>query len=204
MGLGLQRLSYEGLRQIAEGFLASHHPSRSLPVPIEQIAEGKFGITIIPIPNLQRDFDIDGFISSNFEEISVDEYEYMHREKRTRFTIAHELSHLILHQDILRAHPRNTIADYLAFRASITEDENSWLEWQARCLGGLILAPAAPLKDRFDSARTMAVKAGLDPNSEPTIAHVCDFVSRDFNVSAQVIQYRLWKDKLIAVEFPDS
>lgn len=61
-------LSYQDLRRIAEGFLQQYHPSASIPVPIEEIAEAKLGIDIVPVPGLQEtlrsdDYGVVGFIS---------------------------------------------------------------------------------------------------------------------------------------------
>lgn len=66
-------LSYENIRVHARKFLSKYHPSQKVPVPIEEIIEISFKIDIIPIPGLQQVLEIDGFISSNLKEISVDE-----------------------------------------------------------------------------------------------------------------------------------
>jgi len=42
-------------------------------------------------------------MSSNLKELTVDEYIYNNRLNRYRFTIAHEIGHIIMHADILKA-----------------------------------------------------------------------------------------------------
>ena len=202
MPLNLPRRSYDDLRGEAEGFLAKYHPARTIPVPIEGIIENDFLISIIPIPGLLNEFEIDGFISSNLEAISIDEFIYMRRERRARFTLAHELSHLILHRDIISKRGVATIDQYRRFLGSIEDNEYRWLEWQARCLAGLILAPSQHLRDQLIIAQDKAGSAGLDTTSEPAVEYICESLSNIFNVSTQTIQYRLTKEGLISAEFP--
>jgi len=43
-----------------------------VPVPIEEIVEFGLGINIIPLPGLHVSHEIDGFLSADMTEISVD------------------------------------------------------------------------------------------------------------------------------------
>lgn len=61
---GVRFLSYDLIAQQAEEVLTSFNLKREIPVPIEEIAEFGFKVDIIPIPNLQRDFEVDGYIFS--------------------------------------------------------------------------------------------------------------------------------------------
>jgi hypothetical protein len=61
---GVRFLSYDLIAQKAEEVLTSFNLKREIPVPIEEIAEFGFKVDIIPIPNLQRDFEVDGYIFS--------------------------------------------------------------------------------------------------------------------------------------------
>jgi hypothetical protein len=65
-------LSYEEIRRRADDFLATYHPSRKPPVPIEEIIEFRLRINIVPVAGLRRAFDIDAFTSSDCTEIIVD------------------------------------------------------------------------------------------------------------------------------------
>jgi len=73
------------------------NPTRVIPVPIEEIAEFKLGVNIIPIPNLQKTFEVEGFISSDLQNIYVDQFILYERPTRYRFTLAHEIGHIFLH-----------------------------------------------------------------------------------------------------------
>ena len=82
-------LSKEELRQRAERFLADHHPSRTIPVPIEFIVESRFAMDIVQVPGLQAEFDVVAFVTKDLREIRVDEYIYLNRPNRYRFSLAH-------------------------------------------------------------------------------------------------------------------
>lgn len=51
--------SYEDLRKRADDFLRTRHPSGNIPVPIEEIVEFDFGINIVPVLGLQREFEVE-------------------------------------------------------------------------------------------------------------------------------------------------
>ena len=93
-------LPYDELRARADRFLNQHHRERSIPVPIEEIVEFEFGMDIISLPGLQDSYETVAFITKDMSEICVDEHVMYHRENRYRFSLAHELAHRVLHQDI--------------------------------------------------------------------------------------------------------
>jgi len=84
----------------AESFLEEFHPDNTLPVPIEEIAEKKLGLMILPIANLEVFCEISGTMSKDFKTILIDEKTYENQESRTRFTVAHEIGHFILHKEL--------------------------------------------------------------------------------------------------------
>lgn len=81
--------SYEDIRRRADAFLGTHHAVASIPIPIEEIVEFRLGIDIVPMPGLHRLIETDGFITSDLKEIYVDEFVYVSRPGRYRFTLAH-------------------------------------------------------------------------------------------------------------------
>ena len=94
-------LSYEDINNRAEDFLREHKRNDTLPVDIETIVEFDLGLNIFPFPNLQETFDIEGFISGDLTVIYVDEFIYNHRLSRYRFTLAHEMGHVVFHSDLI-------------------------------------------------------------------------------------------------------
>jgi Zn-dependent peptidase ImmA (M78 family) len=96
------KLSYEDIRRRADDFLLTHHPSHVLPIPIEDIIDLQLRVNIVPVPSLRQAFDIDAFTSSDCTEITVDEAIYNKQPHRYRFSLAHEVGHILLHAAIYR------------------------------------------------------------------------------------------------------
>ena len=92
--------SYDEIRNYANHFLKQYHPCREIPIPIEEIAEFQMGLDIVPVLGMLKNFDVDGFTSSDLSNIYVDEFIYSNRPGRYRFTLAHEVGHIILHKEI--------------------------------------------------------------------------------------------------------
>lgn len=189
-------LNYDALRRIAEDFLGNHHSSRLLPVPIEEIVEFQFKIDIIPMPGLHLNYDVDSFISSDLSEIRVDEYVYESRRSRYRFSLAHELSHRLIHSDVFHEYSFSSIDEWKEALKSIPEKEYRFLEWQASSLGGLILVPPPELADEYCQA-TVKVKAiGIEPTDPIAIDAMENGLAQVFDVSPAVIHKRSEFDKL--------
>jgi len=192
------RLSYEDLRGRADAFLAEHHPRGSIPVPIEQIVEFGFGINIIPIPDLRRDFGTDGFLSAAMTEISVDLRVLERLPARYRFTLAHELGHVVLHGDTLKAVAPASIPDWKVFVRVLADSDREWLEWQAYAFAGLLLVPRDPLARAYRDAVRAADQAGFDLAGNLDVAkhYMATSIAKIFEVSAAVIEKRLVYDAL--------
>ena len=111
--------SYDQLRRVAEDFLAKYHPPGAIPVPIEEIIEFEFGMDIIPIFGLHKSFDIDAFVSRDLTAISVDRHFQENQPGRYRFSLAHELAHVLIHGDIIGQLGYSSIKEWKAIVASI-------------------------------------------------------------------------------------
>lgn len=186
-------LSYEDLRSRAERFLDQYWPSGEIPVDIEHIVDVQYGIDIVAVANLRGVADVDGFLSADGTEIYIDKGVYDHQVLyRYRFTLAHELAHLVLHQSVLAEANFSSPEEWLEFQNAIPEEDRSWLEWQAYALAGLILVPRDPLARRIRDAIEMA-KAGdfmVDLREEAHRSYVATWVGRQFEVSQGVILRR--------------
>ena len=93
-------LPYDSLRTQADDFLSRYYPSGTIPVPIGNIVEFQFGIDIVPIPGLQESFDTDSAISKDLNTIYIDDFVFNNRKRRYHFSLAHELSHKLIHAEI--------------------------------------------------------------------------------------------------------
>lgn len=198
MSLGFKpsRLSYEDLRRIADDFLKEHHPTLTIPIPIEKIVEFTFGIEIIPVVNLQQTWDVDGFISGDMTQITVDQFVMMERENRYRFTLAHEIGHLVMHRDIISAHWPNRIKEYKELISSFPAEDYRWFEYQANAFAGLALVPGSELAKETNKwiAEVRAYTEFEDELLDPIWDRIAGKLAEAFCVSKNVINIRLGKD----------
>lgn len=128
MAIRVPRLSYEGLRGAANRFLTEHGVADQVPVPIEEIVEFGLGVNIIPLPGLHESHEIDGFLSADMTAISVDLHIFESHPTRYGFTLAHEVGHLVLHGEALKAVAPASIADWRTFVCELAEPNREWLE----------------------------------------------------------------------------
>lgn len=202
-------LENEKIVQIAQSFLANHMID-SIPVDIESIIEYQYGMDIIPTPGLRKLIDMDGFITSDFSAIYVDDYVYNEVYNRYRFTLAHEIGHFVIHREILAQFNFDSIDEWKSFVCGLDRRDHSKMEFQAYAFAGLILVPPGSLRDEFfnimpDIKQTVeqAQEAGISrenyiPYAEENIAQQ---LSPIFEVSIAVIKRRISFDQL-TLEIP--
>jgi hypothetical protein len=196
MAVVAPRFTYERLREVAASFLKEHHPSGEIPIPIERIIEFRLHLDIVPVPGLKDEFDVDAFVTSDRTEIRVDRFIQEKRVTRYRFSLAHEVAHLLIHENVFAELKFSTIKEWKAALASIPEDQYDWLEWQAYSLGGLILVPPRPLADLFQTKLEEARRVDIELESadEKLRKIVEDHMGRYLEVSRDVIAKRMQKD----------
>lgn len=183
------------LEQLAADFLNQHHPGLEIPVPIEEIVEFGLGLDIVPEDNLYREFGIEGWLSQDESAIHVDGYQFSNMEQRCRFTLAHEVAHLLLHSDLYKGRSFDSVERWLRFQAGIDEEVLDNLEWQARNLAGRILVPTDPLMEMAQDAldrRRDKIPSDVDPGV--LWGYLAIPLSYKFNVSEQVIEIRFSGD----------
>ena len=208
MHLRLTRHTYDGLARIAAQFLAKHHPKGSVPVPIEEIIEFEFGIHVVPMPGLHEIYGIDGFSADDLTQIYVDQTVFEKRHNRFRFTLAHELSHAVLHRPVYRDLKFTTVEGWKRVVKGIDEKDYAWLEYQADALAGLILVPPAALASLVRNALEKVRRLDLDlqdpVKNEVARSYVASGLAKDFEVSAPVVEIRMGKDGLWPSPHPGS
>lgn len=201
MSLNVQHLTYNQLRAAAEAFLKRYHASKKVPVPIEQIIEFQMGLDIVPLPGLLEAYDVDGFTSSDLLEISVDQFVYEHRPARYRFTLAHEVGHVVLHADLFKAHRFRGIEAWKRFLMDVPELDYSRLEWQAYSFGGLVLVPGDMLQQELKVAAKQVKAQGLLKETDFAKALMVDIMATRFGVSSEVIERRLGYEQIKLASF---
>lgn len=194
-GLKAPFLNYAKLREIAKAVIDRYHASRSLPIPIEEIIEFQFGLDIIPIPGLQRIIEVDAFLSQDLKTIAVDEAVYNGRQRRYRFSLAHELGHLVLHKDIYKELSSNSIVDWKKNIQRLPDKEYSLLEWQAQNFAGLLLIPPEELAREVKRVLATLVKNGNEAESWPYL--IAAELADAFDVSPKSVEIRIEKDGLL-------
>lgn len=193
MNLPIQRLSYARIGEIANDFLTKYHSNLSLPIPIEEIAEQELKIKIVQEMDLKKEYDVEGFLTSDLSTIFIDFNMYMKYENRSRFTIAHEIGHLILHGEIFKDLVINSVEKLNEFSVKLADDEYRWLEYQAYSFASHVLVPRDLL------VNTLNKKLGRLPLREApeVLAPIIGDVSEAFQVSDSVILRRLVKEEIV-------
>ena len=187
----------EDLEALAKRFLAEHHASLEPPVPIEEIVEFDLRLDVVPLPNLYRDFQIESWLSHDMRSIFVDLRQCEEMETRYRFSLAHEVGHLLLHADLYRGSRLASFEDWVVFHERLDPVHRDSMEWQAKSLAGRILVPAAPLLKRaqqlIERARKRLPK-GI--TSEALFGYISVPLTGVFKVHEEVVRIRQSGDRL--------
>ena len=177
--------------------LRSRFPScAKLPVPVLDLAEFDLGLELVPKAGLRQAGDIESLLLGDLKTIFVDRDAFLdpRSENRLRFSVAHELGHLILHADVYRGLRHESLEAWMEFLLAITEAEYNCLESHAYEFAGRLLVPPEPLRAALTEAIQTAEKAGFtewDATGETALSFVANHVRRQFGVSAEVIAKRL-------------
>lgn len=176
-------------------------PQGTLPVPVLDLAEFDSGLELDPKANLRRAGDIDALLPGDLKAIVVDRDAFMDRraENRLRFSVAHEIGHLILHGDLYRNLRHANLEAWRQFIKGIPEREYAWLESHAYEFAGRFFVPPARLKVALNTAVETAYAAGFtewDTSGETALGFIANHICRQFGVSAEVITRRLRIEKI--------
>ncbi len=186
----------------ADDFRVKHWPSGELPVDVEAIAEFELDLEIRPITGLYSACNVDALLLGNLETIIVDT-DYYRDERmvnRIRFSMAHELGHLILHSDIYSRIAHSSIDEWVEFFQAIPEDQYTWIEQHAYEFAGRLLVPRERLTGEFEKARTLAEASGFtewDSSGEMARDYIAHGIARVFAVSEKVVSKRLLRENLL-------
>lgn len=174
-----------------------------LPVDVFTLAELEFQLDIIPFDDLYEKYEVDAALIQDFSGIYVDAEAYIIWEKgprwkqrRLRFSVAHELGHYFLHRELAKG---------LSFRsreefALWTKDyhgQKFTLEQAANEFAGRLLVPVDRLRARFDEFSTAARELIPHWFTTPDMRRAFADGSRSiFEVNTQVIEARLDREGL--------
>lgn len=193
-------ISKDWIKQIAGRFLAKYNPENIFPLEIEEIVEFKLGLSdIVPIANLRRESGHDAYLSKDLTTIFVDEYIYDNVEPRYRFTLAHEVGHILLHKDIFQSLDYNTTEEFLEVMLANTKayaDMEFQADWFAACclmpeelVGQEIPKIMAEIQEKIAIAKS----AGFSRIDylDSAIAFVASQICDSFGVSEKAMSIRI-------------
>lgn len=189
----IPQLTYREVALAADTYLKTYHPSLILPIPIEEIVERKMNIALYAIPGIKNLLGIDAFINSDFNQITVDELCFIKFPERTRFSLAHEIGHFILHKNWYGKYGPKNFDDYLTSHDRMNGKIYRYIEIQAHTFAGLVLVPKKLLFDELKK------RLGKPPSQEePEILFpVAQDLLSIFQVSGEVMLRRLQREGIV-------
>ncbi len=180
---------------------AAYPAGCSLPVQVLDLAEFDLSLELIPTDGLREQLDIDALLMGDLKSILVDKRGFMNprMEYRLRFSVAHEIGHLILHRDIYGGLKHGSAREWFDYISAIPEVEYGWVEWQACEFAGRLLVSPDPLREAFQAAIQSAQAAGYSEwlaADEAALDYIATRIAPMFGVSVEVIAKRLLVEKL--------
>lgn len=143
--------------ELADRFREKHLGSPCyVPVDVLTVIEVRLRLDVIPFDRLMEKYSVDAAVMPDFSGIYVDKRSYGFLEgqppwlfNRLRFSLAHELGHILLHRDLAGGLSFKTLEDYRAWMRRY-EASRYGLEWEANEFAGRLLIPSDRLKADFD------------------------------------------------------
>lgn len=166
-------MSLDGAREAARGVLKEHGVA-SAPVPVERIAR-HLGVRVQYAP---LDNDLSGMAHIR-EGVVIVGVNSLHAPNRQRFTLAHELGHVVLHREILED---NVHVDRVLLR---DRDSSAGLyreEIEANAFASELLMPAAFLDAMLGGRQVI-----LDDDEEIST------LAKKFRVSESAMRFRFFR-----------
>lgn len=195
----IKYLSEKEILKKATSFLDKYNSKMEIPVPLEKIAEKDLDINFLTVPNLKNLIECDGYVSDNFKTITFDDDIFNSCEVRAHFTLAHELGHYFLHQDLYNSYQIKDIDSFMKFQKSIGDKGWRSLEIQANIFAGFILFPYKPLKSLIE--KILKRCGGLDKFTILDLQKLISEMQETFEASerACVIQLKKYFPDLLNV-----
>ena len=172
------------------------------PIDMLYVMEVALGFDVIEIPGMSADLRMDAAIVPRAKTVYVDReaidgWERRDRwiERRLRFSIAHELGHLHLHQEYQDGFQ---FSDAAHFKRWIREHrQNGRLEDQADEFAGRFLVPPGLLMEEFDALnRRMNAADSTWQEIEGARTHAAKKIAPRFGVNHQVIETRFAREDI--------
>lgn len=186
-----------------EKFRAQYLPGNSyLPIDVFTIAEIDLKLDMIPFKGLTNKYRVDAALTHDFTGIFVDEESYsllekgpIWKQKRLRFSVAHELGHFFMHREIAQKEKFYSLEDFCKW----IRKERYDLEQEANEFAGRLLVPVERLQK--DCQKFISFLENPNLIMRPPIRDgFAERVSDAYGVTSQVIQVRLDREGIWLVE----
>jgi len=140
------------IRKAVDDFRKRYWSKDTIPVDIFEIVEFELGIEIRTIFNLREVGDVDALLLGDLKTIVVDQNGFLNdrAQNRLRFSIAHEIGHLVLHKDTFSKIQYSAIDEWISFFQKIPEDQYTWIEQHAYEFAGSLLVPREKLAKKIE------------------------------------------------------
>lgn len=162
-----------------------------IPVDVELIAERNLKLLIIPVADLRYQAHTEAYLAGNLREIV---YDPASPDVRIRFSVAHEIGHLVLHSDIITKLRAGSYEEWKEIQRNLPDAIWGRAEYQAREFAGRLLVPPRQLVDALKELQPLIQKAKkIAPDLElPVIKELLSpKLAKKFYVSDQVIVRRM-------------
>lgn len=171
-----------------------------IPVDVELIAERDLHLLMIPMAGLRSMVHTDAFLSGDLKEIV---YDPAVPDVRVRFSVAHEIGHLILHRDIIEKVRPSSYREWEDLQHDLPDAIWGRAEYQAREFAGRLLIPPELLINALKELRPAVAKAlTIVPGLELPVLRelVSPKLAKRFFVSDQVIVRRMEVENISPVQ----
>lgn len=186
----------------ADSFRKKFWPENILPIDMEQIIEIKMGISIEPIPDFRRGHDVDAFLKRDYSSVVVDLESFMEDrfQNRFRFSLAHEIGHLILHKNLFDEYPIQSVEEWSLFITEIPDEQYRYIEYQANEFAGRLLVPGNTLMEEVEKCLDLIEDPQLieflKRSPDAVFPRISPKISKIFGVSDDVIQVRFAREEI--------
>jgi hypothetical protein len=191
---------------MADAFRRELIPPEDQVPPIDPlyIAEVDLKLDVIPLDGLFADIGIDAAILPDLSAMYVDADSYIAwdarrpawRENRLRFSVAHELGHLMMHGEEINRCEFSSLAEFKQW--ALDGAAGSSAEYQANEFAGRLLVPIDLLQRDFLNFTNRAESSlGSSWRTMPDVReYVAEQLAPRFGVNRQVIAKRFHKEGL--------
>lgn len=187
-------ISPDEIEQAAQTFLKRYHPDNTLPIPIEEIIEFDLEIDIIPTKDMMDATGVDAVTSHDLKQINIDRAQLESRPNRARFTLAHEVGHIVLHREFIES---QNFQNEKSWRKFVLNDlHRDPMEVQANMFAAFVLIPSGHLNREYELAKAdlamhPAFKSKELPAKKILAPYLAKPLAQKFETSEEAMTNRL-------------